>query len=424
LGKIARFSILLMIDEWLWLPNTLNSVSWTRTRGVSPGGESASDLDLDLTTADSQGSSDLHLDLEVEDMDDSPTTIGKAADVEVRGSDMDSDLELVGAAPKAAAKPPKKSASASDLGFDMDSESDIRLVADDLGSEVNLVASDSGDVLGGSDMNLETGGAGTGDLDFEGSDLNLGSDISLENEDRPPAAKSKPESKTPDSDVTIGESEEISLDEDDELVLEGGSGIGHAAGDTGINLASPSDSGLNLEEEPLDLAGSSVSSLELPEDEDLLDLEDLEPESEAAATAEADEDFQLAPSSALQDDEEDSGSQVIALEDSAAFGVPLEGDLEGAEDVLGEEAQAEELTGALEDGDAAPVTLPTVQLAAAQDLPYSIWNVLSLLAIVVILSITGMLMTDLVRNMWTWNETFTASTPVMDIMVRMFGLQP
>jgi hypothetical protein len=78
----------------------------------------------------------------------------------------------------------------------------------------------------------------------------------------------------------------------------------------------------------------------------------------------------------------------------------------------------------LEDGDAAPVTLPTVQLAAAQDLPYSIWNVLSLLAIVVILSITGMLMTDLVRNMWTWNETFTASTPVMDIMVRMFGLQP
>jgi len=142
------------------------------------------------------------------------------------------------------------------------------------------------------------------------------------------------------------------------------------------------------------------------------------------APAGADEDFQLAPSAALQEDEEDSGSQVIALEDSSAFGVPLEGGLEGAEAVLGEEAQADEITGALEDQEAAPVTQPTVQLAAAQDLPYSIWNVLSLLAIVVVLSVTGMLMTDLVRNMWTWDETFTASTPIMDVMVRMFGLQP
>jgi len=171
------------------------------------------------------------------------------------------------------------------------------------------------------------------------------------------------------------------------------------------------------------LAGSSVSSLELPEDEDLLDLEDLEAEP-AAAPVQADEDFQLAPSAALQEDEEDSGSQVIALEDSSAFGVPLEGGLEGAEAVLGEEAQADEITGALEEREAAPVTQPTVQLAAAQDLPYSIWNVLSLLAIVVVLAVTGMLMTDLVRNMWTWDETFTASTPIMDVMVRMFGLQP
>jgi hypothetical protein len=178
---------------------------------------------------------------------------------------------------------------------------------------------------------------------------------------------------------------------------------------------------LNLEEEPLDLAGSSVSSLELPEDEDLLDLEDLEAEPSAASVE--DEDFQLAPSATLQEDEEDSGSQVIALEDSSAFGAPLEGGLEDAEAVLGEDAQAEEMA-ALEEREAAPVTLPTVQLATAQDLPYSIWNVLSLLAIVVVLAVTGMLMTDLVRNMWTWDETFTASTPIMDVMVRMFGLQP
>jgi len=407
-------------SSWKFKSDELDRVAEERSVG-SPGGESVSDLDLDFGTSAPEGSSDLHLDLDAEDLDDSPTTIGKAADLD-EPHDAGSDLELASSAPKAAGKTPKKSTGTSDLGFDVESESDIRLVADDIGSEVNLVASDSGDVLGGTDVGLETGGAGTGDLDFEGSDLTLGSDISFDSEDKPASAKFKPESKSPDSDVTIGDSEEIALDEDDELVLDGGSGIGRAAGDTGINLTSPSDSGLNLEEEPLDLAGSSVSSLELPEDEDLLDLEDLDAESEPGTPAQVDEDFQLAPSATLQDDEEDSGSQVIALEDSSAFGVPLEGEVEG-EALLTEEAQPDEFTGDLKD-DTAPVTLPTVQLGAAQDLPYSIWNVLSLLVIVVVLSITGMLMTDMVRNMWTWDETFTASTPIMDVMVRMFGLQP
>jgi hypothetical protein len=425
-------------SSWKFKSDELDRIA--EERGASPSGESAAeaDFDLDLNAADSGASSDLHLDLEQEDNDDSPTAIGTTSDAGLRGGGKDSDVQLVGpkgpavAAPKSAGKAPSKGASTSDLGFDLDSESDIRLVTDDTGSEVNLVAGSSEDVLGGTDMGLDRGGAGTGDLDFEGSDLNLGSDISLDSEAKPAAGKATagktpaskaPASKAPDSDVTIGESEEIALDEDDELDLGGGSDAGRGAGDTGIGLASPSDSGLNLEEEPLDLAGSSVSSLELPEDEDLLDLEDLEAES-AAAPVQADEDFQLAPSAALQEDEEDSGSQVIALEDSSAFGAPLEGGLEGTEAVLGEEAQPDEITGALEEREIAPVTQPTVQLAAAQDLPYSIWNVLSLLAIVVVLAVTGMLMTDLVRNMWTWDETFTASTPIMDVMVRMFGLKP
>jgi hypothetical protein len=376
-----------------------------------------------------EGSSDLHLDLEAEDIDDSPTTIGKAGEAAVRAADAGSDIDPAGsgkgaAAAKGSRKPPVKPSSGSDLGFDLESESDIRLVADESGSEVNLVAGSSDDVLGGTDVGLQGGGAGTGDLNFEGSDLDLSSDVTMEKAPKPVAGKA-PASKAPDSDVTIGESEEISLDEDDELVLDGaGSDITRGAGDTGINLTSPSDSGLNLEEEPLDLAGSSVSSLELPEDEDLLDLEDLEAEPEAAAPLQADEDFQLAPSAALQEDEEDSGSQVIALEDSSAFVAAAEAGVEGDGNLIGAPAEGDELTGALEEKEAAPVTLPTVQLAAAQDIPYSIWNVLSLLGIVVILAVTGMLMTDLVRNMWTWDETYTASTPVMDVMVRMFGLQP
>jgi len=402
-------------SSWKFKSEELDRVA--EERGVTMGGEADEDseFDLDLGGGDSAASSDLHLDLEAEDDDNSPTAIGTAG--EALG-----DKSAVGLA-KTAGKAPAKPAPAGKGDLDADSEADIRLIADDGGSEVNLVAGSSDDVLGGTDLGLDAGGGGTGELEFEGSDLTLGSDVKFEDGSKPAgkAAAKKPA----ESDLTIGDSgeEEIALGEDDELVLDGGSGAG-GPGDTGIGLASPSDSGLNLEEEPLDLAGSSVSSLELPEDEDLLDLEDLEAEPAAVA---ADEDFQLAPSAALQEDEEDSGSQVIALEDSSAFGVPLdgglEGGLEGAEAVLGEEAPADEISGSLGE-EAAPVTMPTVQLSSVQDLPYSIWNVLSLLAIVLVLSITGMLMTDLVRNMWTWDETFTASTPIMDVMVRMFGLNP
>lgn len=410
-------------SSWKFKSEELDRVA--DERGVSLGGEAdeATEFDLELGGGDPTASSNVHLDLEAEDDDNSPTAIGTAADAGARGSG------------KAAAKGRGDA--------DLDSEADIRLIADDTGSEVNLVAGGSDDVLGGTDLGLDKSGGGTGVLDFEGGDLTLGSDVMFDGESKPAAGKAASGKAAPgkaaagkaaagkppasgDSDLSVGDSEEeIALGEDDELVLDGGSGAG-GPGDTGIGLASPSDSGLNLEEEPLDLAGSSVSSLELPEDEDLLDLEDLESEP-AAAAASADEDFQLAPSAALQEDEEDSGSQVIALEDSSAFGVPLEGGLEGglegAEAVLGEETPADEISGSLGE-EAAPVTMPTVQLGAVQDLPYSIWNVLSLLAIVVVLSVTGMLMTDLVRNMWTWDETFTASTPIMDVMVRMFGLNP
>ncbi len=405
-------------SSWKFKSDELDRVA--DERGVSRGGEAdeATEFDLELGGGDPTASSNVHLDLEAEDDDNSPTAIGTAADAGARGGF------------KAAAK--------GGGDADADSEADIRLIADDTGSEVNLVAGGSDDVLGGTDLGLDKSGGGTGELDFDGGDLTLGSDVMFDGDSKPAAGKASAAKAAPgkagagkaaasgDSDLTVGDSEEeIALGEDDELLLDGGSGAG-GPGDTGIGLASPSDSGLNLEEEPLDLAGSSVSSLELPEDEDLLDLEDLESEP-AAAAASADEDFQLAPSATLQEDEEDSGSQVIALEDSSAFGVPLEGGLEGglegAEAVLGEEAPADEISGALGE-ETAPVTMPTVQLGAVQDLPYSIWNVLSLLAIVVVLSVTGMLMTDLVRNMWTWDETFTASTPIMDVMVRMFGLNP
>ena len=58
---------------------------------------------------------------------------------------------------------------------------------------------------------------------------------------------------------------------------------------------SPSDSGLSLESEPLDLAGSSISSLDL--DVELADGSNSGSASgDLAVDFEADEEFQLSPS--------------------------------------------------------------------------------------------------------------------------------
>jgi hypothetical protein len=425
--------------SWKFKMDELERVAEDRGTSLSGAKEEAAGDVIDFGAPESDAGSDLELDFEASDTGDSPTAIGKSEDFSESAAAGQSDLLLgdeEGGPVDPSAKTGVRKAGESDLGFEVDSasspklsagtsSSDVALVPDKAGSGVDLVADSSADVLGG-DADLELHGS---DLDFEGSDLTFGSDVSIGGEKKKkPEPKEKPiEERSVEESLSVSGDEEIALGEDDELVLEMGSDITGGAGDTGINLTSPSDSGLNLEEEPLDLAGSSVSSLELPEDEDLVDLEDLSADSGVAAKVQADEDFQLAPSAGLDRDEEDSGSQVIALEDSEAFIQAGEAELDATEAVLGAPA-ADELEGALEQAEPGTVAQPALPegmvYGPAPEMPYSVWNVLSLLAIVLVLTVTGMLMTDLIRNMWTWDETYAASTPIMDTMVRMFGLEP
>ncbi len=362
--------------------------------------ETGDDDVLGLATDSQTSSSDLHLEAEAEVSSDSPTAIGSVEDLDDLGVTAGSDVNL---------------ADDDELRLRPEGSSDVALIPDSEGSGVNLVADEHDDILAGSDVGLDA--AGTGDLDFEGSDLSIASDLTLD--DAPKSAKKQ----APNAEVTIGDDEELALGDDDELVLDGGSDVTGGSGGSGINLASPSDSGLNLEEEPLDLAGSSVSSLELPEDDDIIDLDELD----AGGELKADEDFQLtAKARTGEEDEEDSGSQVIALEDSEAFGdaagMLLED--EEAEPVLGQ--SEDELEGALDQYESSPMVQPAAQVGYAPlpEAPYSIWNIIALLSIFVVLGLTGMLMMDLVRNMWSWNEPFTASTPIMDMMVKLAGLNP
>jgi excisionase family DNA binding protein len=368
------------------------------------GADSGDDSDDGALSFDAEAdasSSDLQLEAEGHVSSDSPTEIGAVGDLAI---DAGSDVDVAGDDDELRLKP--------------EGASDVSLIPDEAGSGVNLVADDDDDILAGSDVSLDA--AGTGDLDFEGSDLSIASDLSLEDD-----AKAKAED-APGAEMMIGDDDELALDDNDELVLDGGSDVTGGSGGSGINLTSPSDSGLNLEEEPMDLAGSSVSSLELPEDDDIIDLDDLDDMGDDSPEVKADEDFQLTASAVPGDDEdEDSGSQVIALEDSEAFvgADMLEEDVE-AQGVLGQ--ADDELEGALNQFEASPTLQPASQAypAGLPEAPYSIWNVVALLAICLVLGLTGMLMMDLVRNMWSWSETYTASTPLMDMMVQLIGLNP
>jgi hypothetical protein len=217
----------------------------------------------------------------------------------------------------------------------------------------------------------------------------------------------------------------LDLSGDDDLVLGGsGSDVTGKPGDSGIALMDPSDSGLSLDE-PLDITGSKVDggSLVLGED-DMITLGGSAADVSAATQLRSDDDFLLTPS-AKAGDESESGSQVIALDSIAGFDDDaatqvgstarmLEEDISGADTMVGGPMAA----GA---GMPAMAGAPGMMMApAVPEAPYSIWNVLAMFVCVAVLCLLGMMMVDLVRNMTSWNGTYTANSGLMDWMIETF----
>lgn len=260
---------------------------------------------------------------------------------------------------------------------------DLDLLSDAGGS--GLISGDSGALVSGAGSSIVSSGSGP-----RGSSLDLDDDDEL-----------------------------LITDDEDELVL-GGSDLS-VTGDSGINLMSPSDSGISLESEPLDLAGSSISAL------------DLGGElgsgigSGSASGSLGGEDFQLSPSGIALDAETDSSSQVIEVEDSAAFAdAAALGEDPFGEPLEGEDAFAQEGGGfgdedalAVEDGFGEEPVVAGARGAApaAWEVPYSIFQVVGLVCIVVVMSMGGMLMSDLVRNLWTYSEPAAPVSGLTDWLI-------
>lgn len=371
------------------------------------GGAPAADSDLKLA-ADSEITIKPDVGSELS-LDDVGSEISLDASPSKKGSSVDSDVALVPG-----------------VGTD----SDVKLVAE-TGSDKSLKTPPGlgADVLGDSEMKLTTGSAtGTGSVpSISGTNKGLGS------------------SKLGGDDLEIALDSELALSDDDEMVLGSGAGSDFAlsAGESGINLGSPTDSGLsleadsgislqsptdsglNLEEEPLDMGGSSISSLELPEDESI-ELDAGAFEGEPAANLKKDEDFLLTPSDEMFTDESDSGSQVIALEDSVAFDQDA-GVLDQAQGaLLADTGGLDQQLDALGGGGVAATPIGVRQpmySGGPPEAPYSIWNIAGLLMVMMFLSLTGVLLSDMLRNMWAWEDGMDVATSISEGVAGAFNMK-
>jgi len=304
-------------------------------------------------------------------------------------------------------------------GDDIPLASDLTLESSAGGSDSSLAGGTSSESLASDDAAKELSLEDASELTLDSSEDDLGgSEVSLGG-DSPSGSL---------SDLTGSDSGgsalELAADQDDELVLGEGSDsdITLSSGDSGIGLASPSDSGISLdEEEPMELGGSTVESLELGEDDEILLEEETDPD--AATQLKADDDFMLTP---LEDsggeETEDSGSQVIAL-DSESFD-------ESADTMLGGEsafpaddaAMADQLgdAGATLGAGGAGGFMPQEQYVP--EASYSVWTVMSLILCFLFVALSGMMMFDLLRNMWSWNQPYEANSAIMDALVEMIPI--
>lgn len=281
-------------------------------------------------------------------------------------------------------------------------------------------------------------------LDDDALVLESGSDVTIDLEDVKPGGSSKLLAGV-DSGLKLGEPAggDYSLAGDsqvplgaepgEDLVL-GGSGAGSdvtvSPGDSGISLADPADSGLSLEE-PLEIkVAAEEATFELSDDSssdqqlssgsaNLADSAEFD--SDAVMDIKSDDEFLLTPLEEPSDVEsQDSGSQVIALDSDSGFLDDSSATILGQEPAGGLQSDGAGFLssgpGGMPGGAMTPAPAP-----AAPQAKYSAWVVLSLALCLLIMSLTGMMMFDLVRNMWSWNGAYSANSSIMDAILGLFG---
>lgn len=375
--------------------------------------------------------------------EDSDIKLGAASGIELVGS----DLVGSGGSSTVISKPKDAGSTGSSVT--------IRLADEKVGGSDVLPVSPS-DIL---PIGVSEGGSS--DKDGPGSDLTLASEQTVgEGLDGGPGSdltlasggsSAKIGGGGPGSDLTLGgDDDDVFKLQDDgssavRLADEPGSGssgpgsdITISPGDSGINLIDPSDSGISLEE-PLELSSADdESSFDLSSDSSgdssgtLGDSSDFD--SDAVMELQSEDEFLLTPlEESLDDESQDSGSQVIALDSDTDFddATPT---VMGSPDVLGaallepEEGGAPAGFGGVADLGMGAAIAPGlavapggVMLAPAPQARYGVLDMSLLTVGVLMLALGGMMSYDLMRNMWSWDGPYAANSAIMDQIISLIG---
>ena len=321
---------------------------------------------------------------------DSSTIIGKEKE---SAADPDSDLKL--------------SDNLNNIALDPDAEAigddpSVKLASSDIGMDASENDASGAQVLGDSDLSLapeEASGK-------EASGFELSSDELLSEKDSDLVSAAQDLALSDDDELLLGDESagseddfELSIDDDIHLVESSDSvSLGSdSESESSESSARSSDEGLQLSDESVIVPGAASDGGEplLP-----------------------DEEFMLAPSEDLLGDESsDSGSQVIALEDSDSVSTDISGVLV-PDSASGIDADVSPFT---------PISPPEgisdpSAVMAIPETPYSVVNVLWLLILVSLLGATGILLIDIVRNMWTWRGEYAATSWLMEAIVSALQL--
>jgi hypothetical protein len=189
----------------------------------------------------------------------------------------------------------------------------------------------------------------------------------------------------------------LTMRDSDSVLSDAGSDVTLDVAGSGINLASPKDSGILLDN--LDLAAASGIGKRGGSDTSL----------------KTDEDFLLTPMEEQGDDSTDSGSQVIALEGSDfaddATATLIAGEVPGLGPAL-DDGGLGQYGGQMSPGGALGFA------PAAPDTVFGAGSVITLVVCTLFMGLTGVMMYDIVRNMWNWESPYSFSSTLMDMILQ------
>lgn len=398
-------------SSWKFKSGEVDRASENLASGGLPGGPSdpgddsssfgSEDIDSLVSLSDSSG------EFESDELDESSILVTEDGEGD---SEKDSST-IIGKEKESAAVPDsdlKLSDDLNDIALEPDAEAigddpSVKLASSDIGMDASESDASGAQVLGDSDLSLapeEASGKEASGFELSSDELLLEKDSELVSAAQDLALSDDDELLLGDDSASSEDDFELSIDDDDIHLDESSDSVSlgsDSESESSKSSARSSDEGLQLSDESLVVPGAASD-----------DGEPLLP----------DEEFMLAPSEDLLGDESsDSGSQVIALEDSDSISTDISGALV-PDSASGIDADVSPFT---------PISTPEgisdpAAMMAIPDSPYSVVNVLWLLILVSLLGATGILLMDIVRNMWTWRGEYAATSWLMEAIVSALQL--